>query len=53
MPSHIKSTLDHDKWKKKFALVFNREKIINFTNENPGQSLMINPSDIKNLSFEP
>jgi hypothetical protein len=45
VPIHVKKGHDFDKWKKKFFIVFNREKIIDFVG-NPSVSL-----DQKNISF--
>lgn len=47
LPSVVRLANDPDKWKKKFLIVFNREKVIDFT----GTSAT--PSDYKQLSLNP
>jgi hypothetical protein len=41
IPQSIKNTQDPDKWKKKFIQVFNREKVIDFSNN--GQIIPVDP----------
>lgn len=31
VPAHVRNAHDADKWKKKFFIVFNREKVVDFT----------------------
>jgi ribosomal protein L16/L10AE len=44
----VKSAHDPEKWKKKFILVFNREKIIDFSGGNN-----IFPFEVKHLTVKP
>jgi len=47
VPIQVKNTHDPEKWKKKFVMVFNREKVIDFTGNN------FFPFELKQITGKP